>query len=424
MIKVSSGVRYLDELINRFNIGDNVVWQVETGAFVELFCRAFIRESVKEGKEVVYVSFNNSPKNILAKMGSAVNSEHVVIVDCFTSGKGDNSNLFLDLYKTTYKKYNCKVIHVEKPEDAAGFVQTINRIEETKPRGARYVFDSITGMQDLWGGSEAAKFFTRQCPRLYELDTIAYWIIDRNVHAEQFRAQLNHITQVVIDLSVENGLCNLLVRKAENHPESGMLKPHRYEVVNSTIEFTGEADTDAGNIGRKIRDIRLKKEISQAQLAAEMGVTPSTISQVESNAISLSLPALLRLTRALNISIGSLFDEKQAQPAHFLFRAKSRAVSAFRVKDVTFDSILPEHSQDGMEAYVVNMAPGAEIDSHLYVSKGKEFGFILSGAVEMDMKGRTYTVNEGDAVYFTADVPSGWRNTSDNPARMLLVVAK
>ena len=299
--KVSSGVGYLDRLINSFNRGDNVIWQVETGAFVELFCRAFIRDSVKDNKDVVYVSFNNSPKNILAKIGPAINNENVVIVDCFTSGKGENSNLFHDLYTTAYTGYKCKIIHVKDPGDAQQFINIINRIEEEMPRGARYVFDSITGMQDLWGSSEQImKFFTRQCPRLYELDTIAYWILERNAHSEQFRAQLSHITQDVIDLTIESGTCVMSVIKAENHPESGMLKKHSYEVVNGIIEFIENIDAESVNIGRKIKKLRLKREMSQAQLAKAAGVTPSTISQVENNTINLSLQALLRLARALN----------------------------------------------------------------------------------------------------------------------------
>jgi transcriptional regulator with XRE-family HTH domain len=413
-LKVGSGVGYLDRLINCFNIGDNVIWQVETGAFVELFSRAFIRESVKEKKDVVYVSFNNSPKNILAKIGPSINDKNVVIVDCFTSGKGENAGIFLDLYKTAYTDYKCSIIHVERPGDAAHFIGVINRIEEAKPRGTRYVFDSLTGMQDLWGGDgeQIMRFFTRQCPRLYELDTIAYWILEKNAHSEQFRAQLSHITQDVINLTIEGGVCSMAVIKAENHPESGMLKGHRYEVVNGTIEFL--EDTDAGNvaIGRKIRELRQQKVISQAELARAVGVTPSTISQAESNAIGLSVQALLRLSKALGISIGDLFEEEQPAQPHFIFRAKNRNVKALKAKGITFDGIIPEGEQQRAAVYIVTVPPGVETDAHFLASKGTEVGFVLSGHIELEMKQRSYTLNEGDAVCFSAETPSRWKNSS------------
>jgi transcriptional regulator with XRE-family HTH domain len=423
--KISSGVGYFDKLINNINIGDNVIWQVETGAFVELFCRAFIRESVKEGKDIIFISFNNSPKNIIAKLGTIVNSGNVTVIDCFTSGKGNNSSIFLDLYKTVYKKYSCKVVQVERPGDVENFITVINRIEEAKPRGTRYVFDSMTGMQDLWGSDEQiTKFFTRQCPRLYELDTVAYWIMEKNAHSEQFRAQINHITQVVVDLSIEGGACNLSVIKADNHPEEQMLKSHRYEVVNSNIEFLEAKDAGLLNMGRKIKEMRLQKEISQAQLAAEIGVTPSTISQVENNAISLSLPALLRMARALGVTVGSFFEREESASSQFIFRAKNRSTGVVRIKGAHFDSIIPDTPGCRTQAYIATIAPGTGINEHLAATKGAEFGFLLCGTLEFEIRGRAYTISEGDSVYFTSDIPSRWKNSSEKSAELLLVIAK
>jgi transcriptional regulator with XRE-family HTH domain len=254
------------------------------------------------------------------------------------------------------------------------------------------------------------------------LDTIAYWILEKNAHPEQFRAQLNHITQDVIDLSLENGVCSMLIIKAENHPEAGMLKSHRYEVINGAIEFLEESEDGAVMIGRKIKDLRQKKEISQAQLASAIGVTPSTISQAENNAISLSLPALVRLSKALNVSMGEIFDEEPAKAPHFIFRAKNRGVNADKLKGITFDTLIPENEQDGVEAYVIRIAPGAETTSHFIASKGREFGYMLSGSLELEMKERTYTMNEGDAVSFSVEVPTTWRNNSEKIANLLWVV--
>jgi transcriptional regulator with XRE-family HTH domain len=316
-------------------------------------------------------------------------------------------------------------MHVEKPADVAGFIKIINEIEETNPRGTRYIFDSITGMQDLWEGDEQImRFFTRQCPRLYELDTVAYWILEKNAHSEKFRAQLSHITQVVIDLTIENGVCNLTVVKAVNHASSELLKPHSYEVINDTIEFIAGTDTGLSNIGRRIREIRQQKEISQAQLATAAGVTASTISQVENNTISLSLPALLRLTKALDISIGTLFDEKHGTSSDFLFRAKNRSPLVTARPGVSASAIIPEDAHNRFEASLVTIAPGAAVSPHFIVNKGDEFGFLLSGNVELEMHGRTYIMNEGDTVRFTADVPSRWANNSEKAAKLLWIVCR
>lgn len=423
--RVSSGIDYLDRLINSFTIGDNVVWHVETGAFVELFCRAFITSSVRQNKDVVYVSFNNSPKNILAKIGPAINNENVVIVDCFTSGKGERADIFLDLYKTAYKAYKCTVIHIQNPGDMTQFISAINAIEEDKPRGTRYVFDSMTGMQDLCGSSEqVVKLFTRQCPRLYELDTIAYWILEKNAHSDQFRAQINHITQDVIDLAVDDGACVMSVIKAENHPESGMLKKHRYEVVDGMISFVDDPDAGTASIGHRIRALRQKKEISQAQLAKTAGVTPSTISQVESNTITVSLPVLVRLARALNSSVGDLFDEDRPRGGQFIFRAKDRVMAAGLADGVACAPAIAGQDNPRVSVDVITIEPGTETDASILPIRGMEVGYMVSGMLELTMNRRAYTINEGDIVCFSAEVPSRWKNNAECAARLLWVAVR
>ena len=426
--KVSTGINHLDTLIDGLHVGDNVIWQVEAGAFVELFCLAFIKASLRDKKNVIFVNFNNSPKSIIARMGSTANNRNVTLVDCFTSGKGESSKLFLDLYETVYKKYRCKVIHVKKPNEVSNFIRIINEIEEANPRGTRYIIDSITGMQDLWEGQvQILKFFTRQCPRLYELETIAYWILEKNAHSEKFRAQLNHITQVVIDLSIENGIYSLIISKAENRSTNELLKPQRYEILNSRIEFISEKGVEALNIGRRIRKIRQEKKISQVQLAEKIGVTPSTISQVESNSISLSLLTLLRLTKVLNVPVGALFDEKHTAGSNFLFRVKYRSpikIGDFSQKEIMGELVIPANVKDKTEAYLLNISPGALFNRHFFVHKGEELGFLFSGVLELEMREKKYVMNEGDIIHLTSDVPDRWENNSDKTAEILWILIK
>ena len=66
--------------------------------------------------------------------------------------------------------------------------------------------ESLTGMQDLWEGEEhILKFYFHSCPKLYEMDTIAYWIIEKNAHSSKLKAHINQVAQVAIDLSMDQG---------------------------------------------------------------------------------------------------------------------------------------------------------------------------------------------------------------------------
>ena len=175
----------------------------------------------------------------------------------------------------------------------------------------RFVFESLTGMQELWGGEESiVRFYTHSCPRLYELNTIAYWIMEKTAHSQRARAQINQIAQVVIELVVRRGTTSLAVIKAEKRSMDCLNRPCTYWVKDSGIVFDEEKRGGAGiDLGMRLKELRTKCGFSQTELARMIGVTPSNISQVESNLIYPSVPALLQMAEILAVDVSSFFQE-------------------------------------------------------------------------------------------------------------------
>lgn len=86
--RVSSGVSQLDRLMGGLYIGDNVVWHDDSGSLASVFCLNLIQASQSQGKAIIYVSFDRSPRNLLEKLGPLAENPLLTILDCFTWGKG------------------------------------------------------------------------------------------------------------------------------------------------------------------------------------------------------------------------------------------------------------------------------------------------------------------------------------------------
>jgi KaiC/GvpD/RAD55 family RecA-like ATPase len=236
MSKISSGINNLDSLIGFLSIGDNVVWEVDAGTSYEIFIQNFIRQSFEDTQKVIYISFNKSPQSTLNTLGTYLNPNHFILIDCFTSGKGKNDNAFLKFYE---KPTSIKIIRIDNPKDIEQFTRTLTSLEDSLPPGARYVFDSLTGIQDLWGDENSTyKFFTYMCPRLYDLDTVAYWILEKDAHGQKFKANLRHITQVVLDLYKRREMLYIKALKLEGRTNREAFKPHLYEIDGMDITVT------------------------------------------------------------------------------------------------------------------------------------------------------------------------------------------
>ncbi len=180
-VKISTGISYVDHILGFLKTGDNVIWEVEAGTYSETFLQRFVEHNLKSGYKLVYVSFNASPSTLTKRLAHLSHLEYLTILDCFTSGKGNSDPLFSQFYEKEKEGFKGNVIKVENPKDHSQFRIAMDRIEIEKGEGVRYIFDSLTGMQDIWGDENVTyKFFTYSCPRLYDLQTVAYWILEKD----------------------------------------------------------------------------------------------------------------------------------------------------------------------------------------------------------------------------------------------------
>ena len=428
-LKGSTGIDLLDRLLNGLYIGDNVVWHDSSGSLAHIFCMNLIQSSAKLGKEIIYVSFDRSPRNLLEKLGPLARNDSFTILDCFTCGKGGGTSVFQKFYDQPEQTLPCRIIRVEKPRDVNSFMDELYGLHAIMQGDVRLVFESITGMQELWGGEDQIlSFYVHSCPRLYELKTIAYWIMERGAHTSRLRAGINQIAQVVIDLAIKRGTTSITILKAEKRDFSTMHKPYVYWTRGNDVYI----DTDrklAGiiDLGIRLKDLRTKRGFSQSELAKRVGVTPSTISQVESNLIYPSLPALLKMAEILGASVSSFFYEHEEEEQPFFFPAAT--ATKVKLPDLDEESVVakmltPLDFNIKIEPYLIEIPPGNVISSHFMIHKGEEFGYLLSGKLHVKIKQGVYTAKEGDVVYLKSEIPSQWENPGPDPTRILWIKIK
>jgi Nif-specific regulatory protein len=256
---LSTGVPSVDRLLGGLHGGDNVVWELDSGAPADVLMRRFIRTAERAGC-VVLISFNRSPQSILRTYGGTVAAGRFVLVDCFTSGKGSGDKIFWDFYQTgqaDQARSEARIIRVARTQDLDKVIEVLEGLEAETSERASYIFDSLTGMLELWTDEQRAlSFFTHMCPRFHDLDTVAYWLLEREAHSEQFLANLRHIAQVVVALSVSNGSPQFVLRKAEGRHSS---------IIGVTHEL-GVSEEAAGppRQSREELEVAVLRQVSEA----------------------------------------------------------------------------------------------------------------------------------------------------------------
>ncbi len=319
---LTTGVESLDMLLGGLRPGDNLVWEGDSGAPVDTFVNAFLGTTGETNRNLLFVSLNRSPQAILRKYGKYVCLDRFLLLDCFTSGKGKDDKIFSDFYGGAQSRYaGLKAVHVPQASDPDKVREAIENLQSQVGHETDYLFDSITGMLELWNDErKVLNFFAYMCPRLYDLNTIAYWILEREAHSDQFLANLRHITQVVLQVSVSNGRPTLVLRKVEGRrsPRIGMAQS--LTITDGVVEVTPER--------REELEIAILSEVAQS-----IGAAMDMVTFFEQTMGILARE--LKMKRGTLVLLDKTTNDLRIEAAHGLTREEKKRVRYKIGKGVT-----------------------------------------------------------------------------------------
>ncbi len=173
---------------------------------------------------------------------------------------------------------------------------------------------------------------------------------------------------------------------------------------------------DIEKIGLRIKEIRKKKSITIQRLSQFTDLSVGYLSNLERNQASPTLNNLQRICVALGISVRDLL-EPSGEEKTLLPRSEQRS---FRYDEYKLDiRRLDFGKKRGIYEYSSYDAPeeGEEIEASWGLHPYAEAGGVLEGTMEVCMDGKTYILEEGDAIYIRPNTYHTIRNAGKTPCR-------
>jgi KaiC/GvpD/RAD55 family RecA-like ATPase len=238
----STGVKDLDKhLGGGLILGENVLFEIETGTFAQEFLLSFMKQGIEENNQVIYLDFIYPPQALLILLHQLIRGlpkvweEKLLVLDCFSESTGLGELIFTDFYDTAPSW----IRKVPISKDSERFHNFFGRIErEFISEGTKLIFNSLTAMEHIWGRENTKSFFGHICPALYAYKTLAYWTIEKHAHPQEFIAAIEHMTQIVIDLSKQGDKLILQIKKAGERYDSSTYQNREYKVKGLTITLS------------------------------------------------------------------------------------------------------------------------------------------------------------------------------------------
>jgi transcriptional regulator with XRE-family HTH domain len=280
-------------------------------------------------------------------------------------------------------------------------------VDPAASHASRLVVDGLDDLVLRWGAREAARFYRRVCPRLFDLGAVAYWTGTRSVLSASFVDEVAKVAQCVFDLRQGR----LRVTKAEGRPRR--LQGAMVTVDGRDDELVLSQQHAVGRVGEGLLRLRRARNLTQTQLARLAGVTPAAISQAESGRRGLSLDTLLPLCEQLGIGLDDLLGG--VGPPDYVLARRDRFPT-----EAGLTPLLDEAG--GLRAHLVRLEPDEHRTPPGAPHKGVELVLVAQGLVLVDLGHTTPAVRAGDAVLATRVPVRGWTNLGPDAASLFWIV--
>lgn len=177
-------------------------------------------------------------------------------------------------------------------------------------------------------------------------------------------------------------------------------------------------------IGKRIREFRLAKEWTLADLSKASHVALSTLSRIETGKMTGTLASHIAVAKALGVRLPELYSQidptQEAVEVHRQTGPTQRLVTA---QNIPLAMLTSGPFQKKMLPVLLNLPAHKSTPTERGPVGVEKFLFVMRGQLEGFFGKEKVTLKAGDSVYFQAANPHSVKNSGSTTAQLLVVSA-
>ena len=177
---------------------------------------------------------------------------------------------------------------------------------------------------------------------------------------------------------------------------------------------------DAATIGEGIRRERLRRGLTLAQLAQQVNLTVSALSQIERGASDPSLNSLRRIAQAFDVPMFQFLVGTTSR--EIVVRRDQRIRLTFPNRELEYRLVSADTSGE-FEVLSLALKPGSTTSQLPNSHASEECAVVLSGQVVAEVAGQEYELGAGDSIKIHRELLHKFTNRSTADAELLIIIS-
>lgn len=182
---------------------------------------------------------------------------------------------------------------------------------------------------------------------------------------------------------------------------------------------------DTKVLGKKIKNLRLEKGLSIKELADQIDVSSSLLSQVERGLANPSLNTLRSIANQLGVPMFSFLEDEEAVDT-MVVRSEDR-IRIIKGKtnseevELGYDLLSPD-LKGAIQMCEMSLGPHQYSSEKLNRHNAEEVAVCTRGSIELHLENKIVVLNNGDSVRMENGTPHRWKNPTDKKCTIIFAM--
>ena len=176
-------------------------------------------------------------------------------------------------------------------------------------------------------------------------------------------------------------------------------------------------------IGKKVKELRKQRKMKLIDLADKTGIQIATLSRIEHEKMTGTLPSHIKIAEALGVELTELYQDlvrrSKADPESVNEQTPTETFS-FNEK-ASYEILTTNVMAKKMMPVMMRVETRGKTSAEQNNPGTERFIFVLKGKISAHVGEKTFTLKPNNTLYFDASIEHWFENASDSEAKFISV---
>ncbi|MCK8059394.1 MULTISPECIES: helix-turn-helix domain-containing protein [unclassified Fusibacter] len=173
-------------------------------------------------------------------------------------------------------------------------------------------------------------------------------------------------------------------------------------------------------LGKRIKEMRVKKEMTLKNLSDATGLSTGFISQLERGLTTISVDSLQKLSDALEVNLNYFFKTAVKREDVVLKRHQRSILSV--ENQFIYYQMSSDYTDKLLFPRMIELLPQKELEKiDTFSHEGEEFIYVVEGILTLVVDDELYELYPGETAHFNSARSHNWYNATNQLVKILAV---